>query len=220
MARTLNSPVADQRAEMVYLYEIEHSGGTLRLTNASADITALTFTWTAVGGALAHGAAAESPDRRSQGMSLELYGVDQTITQQVQNNQFRGYPITIYILFYDPTTGVQDTPDIIFRGRQNADYTGKETREFDNQETGGTSTLATRISADLASINARVSVRCNVHNHEEMLRRSGVVAPDDKFFSRVASLMDKEIFWGTVNPELVRVRGNDGPVDMGYGNQW
>tara|TARA_R110000851_G_scaffold203781_2_gene355679 strand:- start:1313 stop:1972 length:660 start_codon:yes stop_codon:yes gene_type:complete len=209
MARTINSPITDERGEVVYLYEINHSGGVLRYTNSTADVTALTFTWTAIGGAMIHSGATESSDRRSQGVQLRLFGVDQSITSSIQSNQFRGQVIKIYLLHFDPDTGVQDTPDLIFQGRQNSDFRVKETRNFDNPDSGGTVTVTTRVSADLSSINTKVSVRCNVHSHEEMMRRSGVGAPDDKFFIRVSSIMGKNIYWGSFAPETGGVLGPD-----------
>ncbi len=196
MTRTLNSPIADERGEFIYLYEIEHSGGILRVTNSNEDITALTFTWTAVGAALLHSEAPEVGDQRSQGVELQLYGLDQTIIQQIQNNQFRGRPVRIYLLHFDIDTGVQDTPDLIFLGRQNGDYRVKETRDPESTESGGEVTVSTRITADLASINTKMSCRTNVLSHEEFLRRAGVVTPDDKFFSRVITIQDQDIVWG------------------------
>ena len=215
MARTLNSPVEDIRAEFVYLYEINHSGGVLRITNSSNDIVALTFTWTAVGAQLIHHGAPEGPDQKAQGTELTLYGVDQTIIEQIQNNQFRGRLLKIYMLFYDPDTGVQDTPDLIFQGRQNGDYQVTESRDPGSTESGGTVTVTTRITADLASINSKVSTRCNVISHEAMLARAGVVAPDDKFFERVPSIINLDVYWGKFAPEQ---GGFVGPDRRGDGN--
>lgn len=198
MARTLNSPVAGARAEFVYLYEINHSAGVVRLTNSSSDVVALTFTWTAVGGSLLQGATPDLPDRRGQGVELTLYGVDQTIISIIQNNQFRGRLIKIYMVHFDPDTGVIDTPDLIFRGRQNGDYEITEDRSSDSTTSGGLVTVKTRISADLSAINIKQSCRTNVHSHEEFLRRSGVVSPDDKFFERVSTIMNKGVPWGTI----------------------
>lgn len=215
MARTLNSPIGVQRGEFVYLYEINHSGGVVRLTNSSADIVALTFTWTAVGGALIHGGAPETTDRKGQSADLSLYGVDQTIISLIQNNNFRGRLLKIYLLHNDPDTGVQDTPDLIFQGRQNSDFKVTEDRSYDSPESGGGVTVTTRISADLSSIDQKVSTRCNVHSHEEMIRRSGVGSPDDKFFERVASLINKDIFWGTDAPERNTVTAGTGGSEGG-----
>ena len=223
MPRTLNSPIADPRSEIIYLYEINHSGGVIRITTAAQDITALTFTWTAAGGSLIHSGAPETGDRRGQGAELILYGVDQTIIQLIQNNQFRGYLIKIYLMHRDPDTGVQDTPDLIFQGRQNGDYKVVETRDHESTNlTGGTVTVSTFITADLASVNTKVSTRCTVTSHEEMLRRSGVASPDDKFFERLPGIIDKDIFWGIDKPETGVVggggtgggTGGDGPEDF------
>lgn len=205
MARTLNSPVNDQRAEFVYLYEINHSGGILRLTNASFDITALSVSWTALGGRLVHGGAPDTGSNKGQGIELQLFGVDQSIISAIQNNQFRGRLIKIYLLHFDVATGVQDTPDLIFQGRQNGDYTIREDRDFDSEESGGVVTVSTRISADLAEINIKKSIRCNVASHTEFLRRAGQSTPSDDFFIRVPTLMGKNIYWGQPTPQDPRV---------------
>lgn len=205
MTRPINSPIGDQRGEFVYLYEINHSGGILRLTNASRDITTLTFLWTALGGRLIHNGAPDTGSNKAQGIELELFGVDQTIISAIQNNQFRGRLIRIYLLHFDVSTGVQDTPDLIFQGRQNGDYTVREDRDFESPESGGSVSVRTRISADLAEINIKKSIRCNVSSHEEFLRRSGQASPSDDFFSRVQSLMGKDIFWGQPTPQNPRV---------------
>lgn len=196
MTRTLNSPVDDVRAEFVYLYELVHSGGVIRLTNASMTITALSETWSALGGRLLHGNIQESTDRRSQGVELTLYGVDQTVISTILSSNFRGHPFKIYILFFDTETGVQNTPDLLTEGRQNSDFTIVENRDPESIESGGSIEVSTRITADLSEIDTIVSIRCSVASHEEMIRRSGVVGPDDKFFSRVGSLVNADIKWG------------------------
>lgn len=201
MARSLNSPVGDQVGEFYFLYEIEHSGGAspLRVTNAPGDVTALSQIWTAVGGILFHDGSPETTDRKGQGADLTLWGVDQTIIQQIQNNQFRGRMIRIY-LYHPP-----NTPDPVFIGRQNDDYRITETRDLEsNDQSSGRVEVTTRITADIASINQRVSTRCNVHSHEDFLRRAGVVSPDDKFFERLPAIVDKDIYWGSPTPEYPR----------------
>ncbi len=199
--RGLNSDVGAERAEFTYLYEIHHSGGVIRMTNASRDIVALGETWVAVGGALMQGAIPDVADRKAQGVDLSLFGVSQTIIALIQINQFRGQNILIYLIQGDPDTGVFDTPDLIFRGRQNSDYNITEDREADSTESGGTVTVKTRISADLSQINSAISCRSNVPSHQEFLRRAGLSTSDD-FFERVFSLMNKTIFWGTADPDV------------------
>jgi hypothetical protein len=201
MARTLNSPVSDQIGEFAYLYEISYSGGTVFYTNAGTDITAddadgVSRVWTAVGGSLIHDNAPDTTDVRGQSVKLQLFGVDQSVISLIQNNNFRGRLLRIYLIHWDPVTGTQFAPDLIFQGRQNGDYKISESRNHDSTSGGGVVTVSTRISADLSAINTKQSCRCNVASHQEMLRRSGVVAPDDKFFERVPTIMGKSIVWG------------------------
>ncbi len=202
--RTLNSEVDAERAEYAFLYEINHSGGVIRMTNASRDVVALGETWTAVGGSLLQGSVPDVADRKAQGVDLELFGVSQTIIALIQINQFRGRNVLIYLIFADPDTGVFGTPDLIFRGRQNSDYKVIEDRDFESTESGGTAKVKTRISADLSQINSSISCRSNVPSHQEFLRRAGI-ATDDEFFSRVLTIMSKTIFWGTADPDVPRI---------------
>jgi len=127
--------------------------------------------------------------------------VSQTIIALIQINQFRGRNILIYIIFADPDTGEFGDPDLIFRGRQNNDYKVTEERDFESTESGGTAKVKTRISADLSQINSAISCRSNVPSHQEFLRRAGI-ATDDEFFSRVITIMNKTVFWGTSDPDV------------------
>ena len=199
--RTLNSEIDAERAEYAFLYELNHSGGVIRMTNASRDVIALGETWTAVGGSLLQGAVPDVADRKAQGVDLELFGVSQTIIALIQINQFRGRNVLIYLIMADPDTGEFGDPDLIFRGRQNSDYKVTEDRDFESTESGGTAKVRTRISADLSQINSAISCRSNVPSHQEFLRRAGI-ATDDEFFSRVSTIMNKTIFWGTADPDV------------------
>ena len=201
MTRTLNSDISAERAEFAFLYEINHSGGVIRMTNASRDVVALGETWTAVGGSLLQGSVPDVADRKAQGVSLELFGVSQTIIALIQINQFRGRNVLIYLIQADPDTGEFTDPDLIFRGRQNSDYKIVEERDFESSESGGTVSVKTRISADLSQINNAMSCRSNVPSHQEFLRRAGL-ATDDEFFSRVITIMNTSVFWGTADPDV------------------
>jgi hypothetical protein len=48
-----------------------------------------------------------------------------------------------------------------------------------------------------------------------MLRRSGVASPDDKFFKRVITLQNKDIYWGRFAPN---VRGTIGADEFDRGS--
>ena len=74
MTRTLNSPIGDQRGEFAYLYEINYSGGTLYLTNSSADVD------TAVpGGTGAASVATDSNGVKTGAMDFSEFSVQATL---------------------------------------------------------------------------------------------------------------------------------------------
>ena len=153
--------------------------------------------------ALLHGSPVEVGDRKAQGVELRLYGVNQQIISAIQNNQFRGYMAKVYLLHYNPDTGVANTPDLLFQGRQNSDYKVTESRDHTSTDSGGTVTVSTRITGDVALMNRKVSTRANVPSNQDMLRRKSLTATDT-FFSRVASLAGKDIYWGTGEPMRAR----------------
>ncbi len=200
MSRVLNTDIAAERLEFTYLYEINHSGGVIRITNASRDIVALGETWTAVGGALLQGPVSDLDDRKAQGVELSLFGVTQTIIAVIQQNQFRGRLVLVYLIAADPDDGVFGDPDLIFRGRQNSDYKITEERDHDSTDSGGSVTVKTRISSDLSQITSKMSCRCSVPSHQEYLRRAGL-ATNDQFFERVLSIASISVYWGTEAPE-------------------
>lgn len=217
MTRTVSaSDYNAQRAEFVYLYDLEYSGGWVYLTNGAADIVANGNTYQAVGGALTHSAIEETEDARGQGVELYIDGVDQTIISTILSNNFRGRKARIYLMTVNPETGaVSGTPWMIFRGLQMSDYRISETR---NPE-GGTVTISTRLSSALGAVDLVRSVRSNPQSHNDMLARAGVVSPNDTLFYRVISLMNERIYWGVDGPAdgsgISPNRGGTGPGNMG-----
>lgn len=212
MTRTVDATsYADQRAEFVYLYDLEYSDGWLYLTNAAADIDANGVTYSAVGGNLIHEAAQETEDQRSQGVDLTLFGVDQTIISQVLTARFRGYRARIWLYGTNlETAAVEGGPHLIFRGLQLSDYSVTE----DRAEDGGKVEVKTRLSSKLGAVNMRRGVRANPDSHNEMLRRAGVASPSDTAFDRVLTLMNRPIYWGTDAPD-VTTGGTNGGDDGG-----
>ena len=208
MTRTINATgYDDQRAEFVYLYELRYSSGTLFLTNASADIVVLGQTWDSTNGHIVHEPTSEQGDSRAQGVSLDLFGVDQSIISVILANNFRGRLARIYLMHFDPDTGVAQTPDLIWQGRQMGDYEIEEDRDSDISG-GGSVRVTTTIASSLSVLNVVSSVRANVVSHREMLRRGGL-AVVDKFFERVPAIMSRELLWGTEQVHKGRFAAND-----------
>ena len=198
MTRTLNSPVGDQRGEYVYLYEFRYSGGDVFINSGSTDILFGGDTYIASLGLVAHDTIIETSDRAAQQLRVQMGGVDQSIISTVLTNNFRGYPVFISLVHFDPDTGVIDTPDLLFVGRQNGDYV--VTEEHSPDDSTQSVVIETRFKSALGSLSNINSVRSNSLSHQEMLRRGGIAATADKFFERVASIERKQVYWGQPTP--------------------
>lgn len=203
MSRTLPFTAHEsQRVEFAYLYELNYSGGTLYLTNAPHDISWDGNTWVSLGGNLVHEAVQEDPNTGVQEVILNLFGVDQTIISSILSNNFRGRIARIYIVYFDPDTGVMATPYMIAQGPQMGDYEIRENRQ-EIEDSGGVVEVSATIASPLARQKVLRSVRTNVTSHNEMLRRAGL-STGDQFCSRVNTLQGKKIYWGT--------EGSDDPI--------
>lgn len=193
----LQAVVSAERAERVYLYELEYSNGALRITNAPADIEWNGFTWDALGGLLIHESVNESRDMRQQGVRVELSGVEGSIISRILNNNFKGRPARIYLCHLDMETAeIVGEPHLVFRGRQNSPYIVREEHDEDGS---GTVTVETRIVSILARIQATLPIRTNVKAHSELLRRAGATL-GDLFFVTVPEIVNKKIYWGREAP--------------------
>lgn len=211
MTRTLNTTKhGDKHTEFEYLYRISYSTGTVLLTSGSANVTIGSDTYLSIGSVI-HDVVQESGDSRGQGVSLNLPAVDPTILEYVLGANFKGQLVEIYVMFRDRETGVPDTPDLIWRGRQLSDYKIKQSVARDDSG-GGTASIRTRASSTISAIKIVRSVRCNRDSHQRMLERAGLTALD-RFFSRIPSLMGREIYWGSDSPDpSIMGRGGGGGV--------
>lgn len=194
MTRTLTAgmqtAVAAQTGTIVYLFQIESSGGTLRLCTAPVDIAWDSQTWDGIGGTLAFGGIEETGDPSGQGVDLTLSGVDQTFIAVLLANHVRGHEVRIWLAHLSDGDVVAD-PLEIFRGYQLADYRISETRSRE----GGTVTVKTRVMSRLATLRNAVPVRTNPTSHNDMLKRAGL-STGDTFFQNVPGLGHQKINWG------------------------
>lgn len=198
------SAIAAKRGELVYLFEIETSGGVLHLCTAPVDVAWNGETWEGIGGTLVFDSIDETPDPAGQGVGLTLSGVDQTVIASVLTNQVRGYPVAIWWAHLDDGDIVPD-PLEIFRGLQLADYQISEKRS----QQPGTVTVKTRVKSRLARLRNAQVVHTNESSHNDMLARAGLPT-GDTFFRNVAGLVGRDIYWGTNRPTRWRPDQDDG----------
>lgn len=83
---------------LVAFLEFAFGNGTVRITTAPVDISWNGFTWEAVGGHLRVAPVVETPgDDRSQGVQLELGGVDQSLMSILLQRQYQGRHVRAWL---------------------------------------------------------------------------------------------------------------------------
>ena len=213
LSATLLSEIGAEHNTSTHLLEFTYWDGaaqqTLYYTTASQDITTSGVTnipdatWIALGfpgggSALALSEARETSRSASQGVTLRLDGVDQTIVSILLNNQFRGQPAKIYRLYLDESAGTPIGGLLVWSGLQNDDYRIDESRPQDTDEPG-TVTIQTKVVSFTAKMQESQPVATNTVSHNSMLDRAGL-STGDTFFQNVTEITDREIFWGAEGP--------------------
>lgn len=162
-------------------------------------------TFEAIGGNLQIGSVEESPDPGSQGIELQLSGVDQTIIAALLSNSFRGRVVKIWRAYLDSMTGqVLPDPLMLLEGLQLDPYQVTE----DRSRKGGTVTVKTRIRGRMGVDRVR-GIWASVTSHQH-------VYPGDTFFQNAASIGNTPIYWGV--PKPISVGSGQGPhTDNGSG---
>lgn len=101
MTRNLTAPMQTaaqlQAGELVYLFELAFSGGTLRYTTAGHDLSWNGQTWTAIGGHLSFDGVQEQRDLRGQSVPITLDGVNQAVISALLGGNYIGRLAKIYV---------------------------------------------------------------------------------------------------------------------------
>lgn len=185
--------------ERTFLIELDFSGGIQRFSTGTRDLDALGQIWSAVGGALLVGQVEESRDAKGAGVDLVLSGVDQSIANTLLTENFRGRTMKVWQALLDPVDGTVVDTIQLFDGLQLDNY---EVKEVAQRGRPMTITIRTRGRHRLGVAEYR-GIRANLHSHQQLF-------DGDTFFTHVASLSGRRIFWGVTSP-----LGPIGPTEPG-----
>lgn len=222
LSGTQTTGATSEKSDAIFLIELTYWDGAaeqvVRLTTAGDDINADpdgtgAVTFDAAAGLLRWSQVEEGSDRRAQGVTVEMSGVDQTIISTINNNSFRGRQARIWKAdLSSDQANVSDTL-LLFRGKQLGDYEVEE--DVSDDDSPNTATVRTRVMSRLAEFQQKRAVRTNTENHDEMLARAGL-STGDTLFMNVPGLAGKRIFWGTEQPD--EGTKTFGPGGQGPGN--
>ncbi len=201
MTSAMQTAIGAERGTLAHLFEINSSGGTLRLATTPNDVSWDSYTWQGIGGVMTFDVVVEQDDLSGQGTTLTLSGVDQTVIAVLLSNHLRGREAVVYLVHFDSNMAIIADPIEIYRGFLNGSFTVTEHRETDALGPGGV-TITTRIITRLDELNQMRVTKTNLQSHRDMLRRAGLTGTDldDDFFRLVPNLVNKPIYWGTSGP--------------------
>ena len=216
MSRTPPSGTGSGPTTVCYLFEVTFNDGVadvlVRLTTAAEPVTAdadgdgSAETYEAAGQLLEWGGESETSDRRGQGTTLRLGGVDQSIMATLLSNNFRGRSVRIWRAEGDPSTGTWSTW-LVHRGLQLEDYEVRE-QVPDDPKQPVTAVIETRSTSRLVHLQDTNAVKTNRRSHEAMLRRAGLAGDDTGMF--YTQQLPGRIFWGSDAPDPALTGENAG----------
>lgn len=191
MVRTLTSgmqtAIAAQGSEIAHLLVMVFDGGTVRLTDAAHDIDYGGNTYTAFGGLLRFEAIQESPDFDSQGLDLEIDGVDQTIIAELLADKYIGRLATLYRVHFGADGLIVSDPVTLFVGYMNNAW---EVEEKFTPDGVGYCTVKTRFSSPMAKFDQWRGIRADTQSHQHAIGDD-----TDTFMRHIAALPEGNIGW-------------------------
>lgn len=166
--------------EVVNFVKVEFPSATLRLHSRIGDLTWDGETWTGVGQLGSISDLSEDAILRPSGVTLKLSGVDSVVVNAAVEDDYHGYPVSVYQGFFDTDdmTLVAD-PQLVFRG------------------------LIDRVEVALAQNTGEVAVHCEGElarwdRHQGLLytaESQKTLYPDDKGFDNLVRIQNRTIEW-------------------------
>lgn len=190
----MQTQIAADNAEFVYLLEFEFSGTFVRLSTAPLDLPWNGVTWSGVGGFLTFTAVEETTDDKGQGTEIRLSGVNSSITAVLLAQAYIGRKVSLWKAYLSGGAVVNDP---ISYGSYIMNSGFEITEDVDADPP--TVTISSRVVSRLALFDQERGIRTNVQSHQRIY--SG-----DTFFSQVAALPLTPIYWGMDYPPGAPIR--------------
>lgn len=205
----MQTAVAADEGEVVWLLYFAFSGGDTYVCTASQDIDWNGETWEGIGGAIqATDALQETAELDAQGLPLQLSGVDQAIIQKALTELHAGRTCEVYLAHIDTDGTIIADPILVFKGLMNEGWSIDVNRD---RESGGESKISTRIVSALARMQKQTGIQFN--NVSYMRLTGSYVA----FFDNVPRLATQKVTWGPRTEGSVK----SGSANTGlFGTPW
>ena len=198
MARDLTSVIRDQvssdSVEMAFLLKLRFDSGDQNVWTGIGDLIFNGDTYQGIGNLSSISQYNETQSIQAEGMTFTLSGNIGSNISTALTEEFQNRICTFWVAFFDDNVspGMLNDPLIIFQGRMDNMLINH------GSETSTVSIVAENIFISLEhAINRRYTP--SDHNIDDFTNANGDII-FDKGFDFVATLADKEIFWGVKNP--------------------
>ena len=188
MARDVTSGVqvgiAAPSVPMAMAIEAQFETRTVRVWTGIAPILWGGHTWTALGDMVGLDTIEEGTDISARGVAISLSGVNSSLLTLALDDDYRGKPVIIHVLFLNETFTAVAASYQIFAGRM-------DTMAF--EDAGETSSITMQCENHLVDLQRP---RIRRYTHEEQQQ----ILPGDRGLEFVAALAEKPLYWGVPPP--------------------
>lgn len=195
MSRTITDAASNaatgSQHRAAYLISIVTSEGTALLTNAAESIDAFGNTFDAVPG-LGFTGIRETPERRAQGVTIEIEGVNPARIAQILTAKTANRIAEIYVVQFDEDYKVIADPTLIFKGYLNGRHSITTVVDPNGVRYA---VVSYEVESPKSALERRNGIRVDVQSHQA--RYSG----DTIFRHAVADNRAAYLQWGSFGPQ-------------------
>lgn len=195
MGRTLTAAaltqIQAQRAECIHLLSLSFSGGTIRFTTGSTDVTWNGNLYSKAGAAMSFEGVNETPDPSGQRLKIILDGVSLGAIAALLAENYIGRLGTLYRAYLNSAGTIIVDPIILFTGYLNTPW--EVTEDWD----GRWCRVTTELVSPLAVFNQVRGITADKTSHQRFYT-------GDTFFAHIVDKPEGDFGWGVFQPRGVR----------------
>jgi len=195
VSRTLTAAalaqIQAQRAEVIHLLSLSFSGGTIRFTSGSTDVTWNGNLYSKAGAAMSFEGVNETPDPSGQRLKITLDGVQLGAIAALLAENYIGRTGTLRRAYLNTQGTIIADPVILFTGYLNAPWDVEE--DWDNHW----AKVTTELVSPLAVFAQVRGITADLTSHQRFYT-------GDTFFAHIVDKPSGDFGWGIFQPKGIR----------------
>lgn len=179
LSTSLETAIGEVVVRPAVLAELSFSGGAVNFWTGQGSITWDSKSWDGTGRAVSFSTFPETTDGSSQGVQIDISGIDSADIDDITQEEFQGDSANVWIALLDSSGAVISDPFKIFGGIM-------DTGEINDN--GQTATIS--INAESKLINQIKRIQWRYTDQDQQKLSSG-----DKGLEFIGKIQDKQIVW-------------------------